>query len=182
MTRLCSRRTLFAMAGAAALSAAPTAKAADSKAPKRTWPEMPQIPTDFDAERCFVELEDAGDGIVFEGPKPGPVVRIAFDTQCPWCVWQFDQFKPFLKEATFIWHPVAVLSPWSELQGAAILAAKDRKAKFLEHEAHYHDAEFKGLDVRKMEIPFEMRQKVWDYSKAFRRACGIAVPMGVMKI
>lgn len=26
---------------------------------------------------------------------------------------------------------------------------------FLEHEAHMKDAVFKGLDVRKMEIPFE---------------------------
>ena len=72
---------------------------------------MPTVPTDFNAERCFVELQDAGDGVVFQGPKNGPVVRLAFDTQCPWCVWQYEQLKPFLKQVTFIWHPVAVLNP-----------------------------------------------------------------------
>ena len=134
MTGLCSRRTLLTIAGAAAVSSITAAHAADgktSKPAKRTWPDMPTVPTDFNAERCFVELQDAGDGVVFQGPKNGPVVRLAFDTQCPWCVWQYEQLKPFLKQVTFIWHPVAVLNPWSELQGAAILSAKDRKAKFL---------------------------------------------------
>lgn len=184
MTGLCSRRTLLTIAGAAAVSSITAAHAADgktSKPAKRTWPDMPTVPTDFNAERCFVELQDAGDGVVFQGPKNGPVVRLAFDTQCPWCVWQYEQLKPFLKQVTFIWHPVAVLNPWSELQGAATLSAKDRKAKFLEHEAHFHDKDFRGLDVRNVELPFDARKKVWDYSKAFRRACGISVPFGVLK-
>lgn len=146
MTGLCSRRTLLTIAGAAAVSSITAAHAADgktSKPAKRTWPDMPTVPTDFNAERCFVELQDAGDGVVFQGPKNGPVVRLAFDTQCPW--------------------------------------SKDRKAKFLEHEAHFHDKDFRGLDVRNVELPFDARKKVWDYSKAFRRACGISVPFGVLK-
>lgn len=81
----------------------------------------------------------------------------------------------------FVWHPVAVLNPWSELQGAAILAAKDPKAMFLEHEAHMKDAVFKGLDVRKMEVPFEKREAVWTNTKVFRRAAAREVPFGVMK-
>ena len=100
MTGLCSRRTLLTIAGAAAVSSITAAHAADgktSKPAKRTWPDMPTVPTDFNAERCFVELQDAGDGVVVQGPKNGPVVRLAFDTQCPWCVWQYEQLKPFLK-------------------------------------------------------------------------------------
>lgn len=103
MTGLCSRRTLLTIAGAAAVSSITAAHAADgktSKPAKRTWPDMPTVPTDFNAERCFVELQDAGDGVVFQGPKNGPVVRLAFDTQCPWCVWQYEQLKPFLKQVT----------------------------------------------------------------------------------
>ena len=110
MTGLCSRRTLLTIAGAAAVSSITAAHAADgktSKPAKRTWPDMPTVPTDFNAERCFVELQDAGDGVVFQGPKNGPVVRLA--------------------------------------------------------------------------LPFDARKKVWDYSKAFRRACGISVPFGVLK-
>lgn len=104
MTGLCSRRTLLTIAGAAAVSSITAAHAADgktSKPAKRTWPDMPTVPTDFNAERCFVELQDAGDGVVFQGPKNGPVVRLAFDTQCPWCVWQYEQLKPFLKQVSF---------------------------------------------------------------------------------
>lgn len=147
----------------------------------REWPSLPEIPTDFNPERCFVELEEKGKGVVFEGKKDAPVVRIAFDTQCPWCVWQFEQLKPWLGRVTFIWHPVAVLSPWSDQQGAAILSAKDPKAMFLEHEAHFHDEQFRGLDVRGKDYPFNVKKIVWENSKAFRRAAGVSVPFGVMK-
>lgn len=174
MSGNCSRRTLLALAAAAAI---PAARAAE----KPKWPDLPLVPTDFQAERCFVELETKGAAVAFPGPKEGPVVRIAFDTQCRWCLWQYEQLKPFMDRVTFLWHPVAVLNPWSELQGAAILSAKDPAAKFLEHEDHFHDEAFKGLDVRKLELPMEARMKVWDNSKAFRRAAGNSVPFGVMR-
>lgn len=179
MTKNITRRAFMLAAGAAAAAAIPAVGA--EAAQKRTWPDQPDVPTDFQAERCFVELAEKGEGVVFEGPKDGPVVRLAFDAQCPWCKWQFEQLKPFLGRAAFIWHPVAVLNPWSEPQGAAILAAKDPKAKFLEHEAHFEDKDFRGLDVRGKEQPWEKRVKVWDNSKAFRRACGISVPFGVVR-
>ena len=123
MTKNITRRAFMLAAGAAAAAAIPVVGAKEAQ--KRTWPDQPDVPTDFQAERCFVELAEKGEGVVFEGPKDGPVVRLAFDTQCPWCKWQFEQLKPFLGRATFIWHPVAVLNPWSEPQGAAILAAQD---------------------------------------------------------
>lgn len=177
--RVPRRAFLCAAAGlAAGLVAAPTI-AAEKVA--REWPSLPEIPTDFNPERCFVELEEKGKGVVFEGKKDAPVVRIAFDTQCPWCVWQFEQLKPWLGRVTFIWHPVAVLSPWSDQQGAAILSAKDPKATFLEHEAHFHDEKFRGLDVRGKDYPFDVKKIVWENSKAFRRAAGVSVPFGVIK-
>lgn len=150
-------------------------------AERRKWPDLPEVPTDFNPERCFVELEEKGEGIVFAGPADAPVMRLVFDTQCPWCVWQFRQLEPWLGRITFIWHPVAVLNPWSEPQGAAILASKDPKAAFLEHEAHFHDEKFRGLDVRNREQPFEKRQKVWENSKTFRRSAGASVPFGVLR-
>ena len=51
----------------------------------------------------------------------------------------------------------------------------------MEHEKHFRDEAFKGLDVRKMTLPFEKREKVWDNSKIFRRAGGNSVPFGVLK-
>ena len=59
MTGLCSRRTLLTIAGAAAVSSITAAHAADgktSKPAKRTWPDMPTVPTDFNAERCLLSF------------------------------------------------------------------------------------------------------------------------------
>ena len=52
---------------------------------------------------------------------------------------------------------------------------------FLEHESRLKDAGFKGLDVRKMDIPFDKREAVWTNTKIFRRAAAREVPFGVMK-
>ncbi|MDO5532373.1 hypothetical protein [Sutterella sp.] len=179
MTHSFNRRSFLAAAGALAAAALPAAHAAEKK---REWPKMPDVPTDFNPERCFVELAEKGEGVVFEGPKGAPVVRIVFDPQCQWCVWEYNQLKPFLGKVTFIWHPVAVLNPNSEPQGAAILSAADPKAKFLEHEAHFRDEKFKGLDIRGQEFPWEKRVKVWENSKAFRRAAGNSVPFGAIQM
>ena len=165
-----TRRQFIGAAGLMTVAATAPAFAYESR-----WP------TDLNAEEFFTELAEKGSGFVVGNEKADTVVMMTFDTQCRWCVWEYEQFKPFLDRVKFVWHPVAVLNPWSELQGAAILAAKDPKAMFLEHEAHMKDAVFKGLDVRKMEIPFEKREAVWTNTKVFRRAAAREVPFGVMK-
>lgn len=167
-----SRRSLLAAAGC--LGAAPLLAA--------EWPAKPAVPTDFNAKECFDELAEKGAGIHFGNADADITVRVLFDTQCPWCLWQFEQFKPYLDRVEFVWYPVAVLNPWSELQGASILAAGDPAARFAAHEAHFKDAEFRGLDVRNESIPFEKREAVWTNSKIFRRAAGREVPFGVMKM
>ena len=111
-----TRRSLMLAAGMLACAAIPTARAAK----KREWPALPEVPADLNAERLFVELAENGEGVRFESRKGAPVVNMVFDPQCQWCVWEFEQFRPFMDRVTFVWHPVAVLNPWSELQGAAI--------------------------------------------------------------
>lgn len=145
-----TRRQFIGAVGLMTVAATAPAFAYESR-----WPKKPSVPTDLNAEEFFTELAEKGSGFVVGNEKADTVVMMTFDTQCRWCVWEYEQFKPFFDRVKFVWHPVAVLNPWSELQGAAILAAKDPKAMFLEHEAHMKDAVFKGLDVRKMEIPFE---------------------------
>ncbi len=173
-----NRRNLLGLLGLGAV--APAAFAADPA--KHEWPKKPDIPTDFNPEEFFVELSEKGQSVDIPGPKGAPVVYIVFDTQCPWCQWQYEQFKPFLGQVTFRWFPVACLSPYSELQGAVILAAKDRYAKFLEHEKHFKDADFRGLNVhgKEAEIPFEMRKAVWANSKVARRSAVRTIPFSVM--
>ena len=107
---------------------------------------------------------------------------MVFDTQCPWCLWQMNQYAPFRDRVRFVWHPVAVLSRWSAPQGAAILSAKDPEATLVEHEAHFRDADFRGLDVRKTELPDDAIDAVWTNSKIYRRAGGRDVPFGVARM
>lgn len=171
-----TRRQFIGAVGLMTVAATAPAFAYESR-----WPKKPSVPTDLNAEEFFTELAEKGSGFVVGNEKADTVVMMTFDTQCRWCVWEYEQFKPFFDRVKFVWHPVAVLNPWSEPQGAAILAAKDPKAMFLEHEAHMKDAVFKGLDVRKMEIPFEKREAVWTNTKVFRRAAAREVPFGVMK-
>ncbi|MDY3115917.1 MAG: hypothetical protein SOR95_08090 [Sutterella sp.] len=173
-----NRRTLLGLMGLGVV--APAAFAADA-AKKREWPKKPSIPTDFNAEEFFVELDEKGEGVLIPGPQGGPTVYIVFDSQCPWCQWQYEQFKPFLGQVTFKWFPVAVLSPWSELQGAYILSAEKPYDAFLEHEKHFKDPEFRGVDVRGKEFPMEKRTAVWTNSKIARRAGTRTVPFMVMR-
>ena len=49
---------------------------------------------------------------------------------------------------------------------------------FLEHEALFKD-EFRGLDVRGRDFPFETKKKVWQNSKIARHAGTRVVPFAV---
>ncbi len=173
-----NRRQL--MLGAAASALAGLAHAAGEK--KHEWAKKPDVPTDFNPEEFFVELQEKGTGIHFPAAKGNPTAFMVFDTQCPWCVWEFKELKPFMDKVNFVWFPVAVLSKWSERQAAVILADKDPVAKFMEHEAHFKDADFRGLDVRGKEIPEDMVDAVWTNSKIYRRAGGRTVPFGVIRL
>lgn len=153
--------------------------AAASEKPR--WPAKPAVPTDFNAEEFFVELTEKGTGVTFGNPDAPTVVRLVFDTQCPWCVWQYKQLTPFFRRVCFVWYPVAVLSPWSELQGATILASDDPARTFLRHEAAFKNEDFRGLDVRNSIAPFDKREAVWTNSKVARRAGVRTVPFGVAK-
>ena len=173
-----SRRKMLASISVLGVGAwaTPTLMAAQSR-----WPKKPSVPMDFNAEEYFVELADHGHGLAFGNLDAKSVVYMTFDTQCRWCVWQYRQFEPYLDRIKFVWHPVAVLNPWSELQGAAILSAKDPQATFLKHEEHIQDPNFKGLDVRGMTLPFEAREAVWTNTKIFRRSGAREVPFGVLR-
>ena len=87
-----NRRSVLGLLGLGAL--APAAFAAEAQK-KREWPKKPTIPTDFNAEEFFVELSEQGKGLEFKGKEGNPVVYIVFDTQCPWCQWQYKEFAPF---------------------------------------------------------------------------------------
>lgn len=179
--KLDRRSALRAAFTAGLIAAGATGMPLSAAAYESKWPAKPRVPTDLNLEELFVELDKGGKGVRVSTVKDAPTAYMVFDCQCSWCVWQEAQLEPFFKKVNFVWFPVAVLSPWSPLQGGAILAAKDPVATWRSHREHFKDPEFKGLDVRKMTVPFEMQQAVWENSKIYRRAGGREVPFGVMK-
>ena len=62
-------------------------------------------------------------------------VFVFFDPQCQHCSAQWVAAKPLKSQARFIWIPVGILNPNSNIQGAAILAAADPIAAMDQHEA-----------------------------------------------
>ena len=178
-----NRRSALRAAWALGLVAAGTVPGAmPAFAYESKWPAKPRVPSDLNLEELFVELEQGGKGIRVSDVKDAPTVYMLFDAQCSWCVWQEAQFEPFFKKVNFVWFPVAVLSPWSPLQGGAMLADKDPLGAGQRHREHFKDPEFRGLDVRGMTVPFDAQTAVWNNSKIYRRAGGRDVPFGVMKL
>lgn len=177
-----SRRGTFALAMAMTVAMAVPATAVQAYESK--WPKKPDVPTDFNAQEFVTELEQNGEYAATPAVKDAPTLFMVFDPQCPWCLWQMQQLQPLVdaKKINIRWHPVAVLSPWSDLQGGAILSAKDRYATFLKHESHFRDKNFKGLDVRKMKVPMKAQEAVWTNTKIYRRAGGRDVPFGVLAL
>ncbi len=171
------RRDLL-IAGAAVLAAG-QASAEEKK--KKVWPK---VPAEWYGEGVWNDLTEKGTGVVAPGPEGRPVAYIAFDTQCPWCEKLHRALEPLYRQVKVVWFPVAVLNVNSEPQGSMILSAEDPWKKFLEHEDHFLDAEFRGLKVDQKEVwklDPAIRQKVWENSKIMRRNGTRTIPYGVFK-
>ncbi|MCG5031243.1 thioredoxin fold domain-containing protein [Mesosutterella sp. OilRF-GAM-744-9] len=167
------------IAAAALAVATPAAIAAEEK--KKVWP---RVPLEWYGEGMFNELAEKGSGAASPGPEGRPTAYIAFDSQCPWCEKLYRASIPLNDRIKFVWCPVAVLSINSEPQGTMILAAADPWKKFVEHEEHFHDKEFRGLPVDQKEVwklPEKIRAKVWTNSKIVRRNGTRTIPYGVFK-
>jgi thiol:disulfide interchange protein DsbG len=62
-------------------------------------------------------------------------IYVFFDPQCPHCAALWNETKPLLTRARFVWVPVALMGPKSLGQGGAILAAPNPAAAMEENEA-----------------------------------------------
>lgn len=142
---------------------------------------MPEVPTDWDAEHMYTEFMESAEGVHFPGPAGRPMAFIVFDTQCSYCLRLLDQTMPLKDKIDFVWVPVAVLNPHSEPQGAAILSSLNRVEMFERHHAQFSNQPVRGIDTENMIIPFDKRQAVWTNTRIFRLTGGREVPFGVMK-
>jgi thiol:disulfide interchange protein DsbG len=80
-------------------------------------------------------VEAEARGFTVGSPISVRSVYVFFDPQCPHCAALWEAAKPLKSQAKFIWIPVGILNKTSEIQGAALLAAKDPVAAMDAHEA-----------------------------------------------
>lgn len=117
---------------AAAPAAAPSAASTAAAAP------APAAPTGK-ASVTIEEIQAQGQGFTVGQPMSARTVYVFFDAQCPHCGALWYASNPLKSQAKFVWLPVRLLKDLSEIQGAAILAAKDPSAAMDAHEASLMD-------------------------------------------
>lgn len=187
------RRMILTAAGIAAASATGLASASEIR--ERVIPctaekpphVFPRVPTDWWGRGMYEDLLEKGTG--FAAPGNGPVGKgsllICFDTQCPWCHKLFATLKPLEGKVRMVWYPVALLSVWSEPQGALLLTQPDPYAAFAEHiDVFRQTDEPRGIKIdtaHVWDISRKMRNGVWVNSKIFRRNGTRTVPFGVFR-
>lgn len=84
-------------------------------------------------------IQSDAQGFTVGSPMSARTVYVFFDAECPHCGALWYAAKPLKSQAKFVWIPVRLLADSSEIQGAAILAAKDPAAAMDEHEASMMD-------------------------------------------
>lgn len=113
-------------------------------------------------------------------PMAGPrePVLVLFDPQCRFCMRLWQSALPLAGRVLFVWMPVAILNPRSELQGAAILAAADPRATMERHEAAFSSG---GLPVDGTPADAAALESVRANTRIFARGGGEAVPLTVFR-
>lgn len=84
-------------------------------------------------------IQSGAQGFTVGTPMSVRTVYVFFDAECPHCGALWYAAKPLKSQAKFVWIPVRLLADSSEIQGAAILAAKDPATAMDEHEASMMD-------------------------------------------
>jgi thiol:disulfide interchange protein DsbG len=134
-------RILLAAALLAALSACSKEEApapsSSSSAPSSQAAASAAAPA---AQGVSIEaIQAEAQGFTVGSPMSVRTVYVFFDAQCPHCSHLWYSSKPLKTQAKFVWIPIRLLNDSSEMQAAAILAAKDPAAAMDEHEASMMD-------------------------------------------
>lgn len=170
-----------------AILAAPTTVFAETKIGIRPEtipgsPKYPQLRAGTQLDHLYESMLANGFGI--KKPKLSsdlPTVVIISDTQCPWCSKLWNDAMPLAEKINFIWYPIPVLNDLSVTQAALILSSEHPWEKMQEHEKHFKDAHFRGIDPTGKEIPKAYRDQVWTNAKIARWSGLSSVPLGVFK-
>lgn len=145
-------------------------------------PEYPELRAGTQLDHLYESMLANGFGV--SNPDIGkgkPIVVIVSDSQCPWCSKLWNSTKPLQDKVNFIWYQIPVLRDLSIDQAALILSSKEPWKALQEHEAHFKDEEFRGLNPAGFEVDKKFRDEVWTNAKIARWSGVTSVPLGVFK-
>jgi thiol:disulfide interchange protein DsbG len=145
MNNTSSRFALIALFASAALLAgcgkeapAPAAPSTPSAPAPATAPAP--APAAASTDKVSIdEIQAQAQGFTAGQAMSARTVYVFFDAQCPHCGALWYAAKPLKSQAKFVWIPVRLLKDESEVQGAAIMAAKDPQQAMDDHEASLQD-------------------------------------------
>ncbi|MBN9372516.1 thioredoxin fold domain-containing protein [Hydrogenophaga sp. YM1] len=88
----------------------------------------------IDHSQALQVLAAEGKGFTVGAMMAAQTVYVLFDPQCPHCAALWESSQPLLRQARFVWLPVALLNAKSLPQGAAILGAANPAEAMATHE------------------------------------------------
>ena len=145
-------------------------------------PKYEKLRAGTQLDHLYESMLANGSGIKNPDAEPrAPTVVIVSDTQCPWCSKLWNATIPLQKSVNFIWYPIPVLNDLSVEQAALILSSPKPWKKMTEHEKHFKDVDFRGLNPAGIHIDKKFRSEVWTNAKIARWAGVTSVPLGVFK-
>lgn len=145
-------------------------------------PDYPRMRAGTQLDHLYESMLVNGFAVKNPNIKPNaPTVVIVSDTQCPWCSKLWNATLPLQKDVNFEWYFVPVLRDLSIDQGALILSRKNPWEALAEHEAHFKDADFRGLNPKGIDVDKKFRDEVWTNAKIARWSGVTSVPFGVFK-
>lgn len=156
------RRTLLAVSAAFSAGAAFAADKVGIR--PETVPssaEYPRLRAGTQLDHLYESMLANGFGI--KNPKASsdlPTVVIVSDTQCPWCSRLWNATMPLTDKVNFVWYLVPVLRDLSISQAAMILSSSNPWEKYGEHELHFKDAGFRGLNPEGIPVDQKYRDEV----------------------
>lgn len=182
------RRLFLASVSVFAALALPT-KAEEEKKKVGVRPEVIPGTTEYPQLRAGTQLDHLYESLLVNGfgirnpnvAKDAPTVVLVSDTQCPWCSKLWKESLPLADKVNFVWYFVPVLRDLSASQAALILSSPNPWKMLGEHEEHFKDADFRGINPKGKEIPQKFRDEVWTNAKIARWSGVTSVPLGVFK-
>lgn len=133
----------------------------------------------IDRSQALQVLAAEGKGFTVGAMMAANTVYVLFDPQCPHCAALWEASQPLLRQARFVWLPVALLNAKSLPQGAAILGSANPAESMSAHEKSLSSGQG-GLSAS-ASIPAELKTAIEHNTALLTRLGAESVPFIVAR-